>query len=100
MPQASERRLAEAERGLAHVSALLESYSYERVLERGFVLVRGPEGPVTQAEQATPGLEVALQFQGGEQRAARIEGEAPVKAKASPKRPRRKANDGRQGELL
>ena len=101
LPVASVRRLDDLERRLGHASALLDSYSYERVLDRGFVLVRGPDGPVTEAAQATPGLAVTLQFKGGESRGAVIEGEAPAKPKrtqASPKKPPTEGNG--QGRLL
>jgi exodeoxyribonuclease VII large subunit len=112
LPAALTRRLDDAERRLAHAGALLQSYSYERVLERGFVLVRGPDGPVTEAAQAVPGLAVSLHFQGGESRGATIDGGATASASggSSPTtaesaatarqlRPRAR-RDGRQGSLL
>ncbi len=107
LPTALARRLDEAERRLAHAGALLQSYSYERVLDRGFVLVHGPEGPVTEAKQATPGLPVTLQFKGSETRGATIDAE-----QADPKQRRKaqkkratttrtaKPRDRRQGRLL
>ncbi len=100
---ASVRRLDDLERRLGHASALLDSYSYERVLDRGFVLVRGPDGPVTEAAQATPGLGVTLQFKDGESRGAVIAGEAPVKPKQAPARRKKTpppSGGGDQGRLL
>ena len=45
---------------------LLESLSYQRVLERGFALVRdAEENPVTAAASTSAGQEVALQFSDG-----------------------------------
>ncbi len=103
LPVASARRLDDLEQRLGHASALLDSYSYERVLDRGFVLVRGPDGPVTEAAQATPGLGVTLQFKGSETRDAVIAGEAPVKRKRAPakrKKPASPSGGGGQGRLL
>ena len=104
LPAASARKLDDLARRLRHAGALLDSYSYERVLDRGFVLVRGPDGPVTEAAQATPGLGVTLQFKGGESRGAVIDGATPVKRKKAPAK-RKKAvppagSDGGQGRLL
>lgn len=50
-----------------HAGQLLESFSFERVLERGYALVRGPGGqPITQAAAATEGLDVTIEFAGKE----------------------------------
>ena len=68
LPSGIERLLHDGEQRLGHASALLDSYSYERVLDRGFVLVRGPDGPITNAAAAIPGLDITLQFQAGETR--------------------------------
>ena len=101
LPVASVRRLDDLERRLGHASALLDSYSYERVLDRGFVLVRGPEGPVTVAEQATAGLAVTLQFKGGKSRGAVIDGDAGGKAPAAKRKKPAPPTDGTgQGRLL
>jgi exodeoxyribonuclease VII large subunit len=41
----------------------LESLSYKRTLERGFVVVRGPDGhPITQAAKVKPGQDVVIEF--------------------------------------
>jgi exodeoxyribonuclease VII large subunit len=81
---------------LASVAGLLESYSYERVLERGFVLVRDAQGkPVTAAADARSGERVALRFHDGEV-AATVSG-----APTTPARPARKPTpSGSQGSLL
>jgi exodeoxyribonuclease VII large subunit len=50
-----------------HAGQLLESYSFERVLDRGFAVIRGPDGkPITRAAAATEGLDVAIEFAGKE----------------------------------
>lgn len=48
---------------LDSMSQLLNSVSYERVLERGFVLVRNKEGnPVLLASSTTPGQDISIHF--------------------------------------
>ena len=79
---------------LAHAGTLLGSYSYERVLERGFALVRDAAGtPVTSAEAVVPGQSLTIQFADG-----------PVPATAGGRRSRKAekgdAPTGRQGSLL
>jgi len=61
---------------LGRLGKLLDSYSYERVLERGFVLVRDKAGaPVAEAAALKPGEKISLRFADGE-RTATIDGEA------------------------
>jgi len=78
----------------------LEGVSYQRVLDRGFALVRDGDGqPVTSVAVTEPGMPIALTFGDGEV-GARIE-EAPKKkptAKKSP--PKKPAKDDKQGTLL
>lgn len=85
-------------RRLSHASALLESYSYERVLDRGFALVANADGsPVTSVAQAKPGSDVTIQFSDG-RAGARIAGTAPP---AAPKRKKKSdPDDDAQGSLL
>jgi len=98
-------RLIEAkERRLTQSVALLESYSYEQVLKRGFALVRDAQGkPVTDAAQAAPGDHWSVSFQGGKSVGVVVEGgsDAPPTRKPAPK-PAAKpaAKDQRQGSLL
>ncbi len=96
--RASARRAAEASRTrLEGASTLLSALSYQNVLERGFVVVRAPDGHVIRrAREATAGAAVALVFADGE-RAATIDGGAPAdtkprkKAEAAPKPARQKS---------
>jgi exodeoxyribonuclease VII large subunit len=84
-----ERR-AEA---LASCAALLESYSYEHVLKRGFTLVRDQDDqPLTSAAALSSGMPVTLQFHDGRARAL-VDG-----GSASPKR--KTAKPEKQGSLL
>jgi exodeoxyribonuclease VII large subunit len=51
---------------LNHAAALLDSYSYEQVLKRGFALVRdGGGAPLGSASQVSAGQELHLQFHDG-----------------------------------
>jgi exodeoxyribonuclease VII large subunit len=92
------RAVAEAERRLGHGVGLLESYSYQRVLERGFTLVRdAAERPLTSVHETRPSMAVTLQFHDGKAPAV-IGGVAP-RPKATRKAGPSKGND-RQGRLL
>jgi exodeoxyribonuclease VII large subunit len=86
-------------RGLLQIESLgdlLDSYSYENVLARGFALVRdAADRPVTSAAKVTPGAGLSIQFGDGEV-AATAGGRADKpRPRASKKRP-----DPRQGNLL
>ncbi len=78
---------------------LLESFSYERVLDRGFALVTDADGAaVTSISDVGVGDDVTIQLSDGKT-AARIAGGAPIvpKKKQSKKKP---SGDDGQGSLL
>ncbi len=84
---------------LAGQAALIESYSYERVLERGFALVRGPDGePVTSVGATRPGMAVGIRFHDGEAGAVISGGRGPAAPRRGAGRPGRSDDD--QGTLL
>ena len=103
---AGSRLLADTERRLAHLAALLKSYSYEHVLERGYVLVSDKAGHLlATAAAAKPGDEVTLRFHDGS-RGAVIEGgdgAAPAPS-ATPAKPAKRGGprgpSDNQGSLL
>lgn len=96
MEAAGNRALVHARQRFEALGGLLESCSYERVLERGFVLVRDAAGkPVIAAAEARPGQQIGLRFHDGEV-AATVAGAAAPPARA----PRKPAPDGSQGSLL
>jgi exodeoxyribonuclease VII large subunit len=83
---AAGRALTDRQRQLASAAQLLESFSYERVLERGFVLVHDSDGAaITSAQDAKDAGSVSLRFRDGEV-GARVESDAarPRSAKAKP----------------
>ncbi|MBO32914.1 MAG: exodeoxyribonuclease VII large subunit [Rhodospirillaceae bacterium] len=77
----------------------LEGGSYQRILDRGFALVRDGDGhPVISAAATEPGMPIALTFGDGEV-GARVEGASakkPIAKQSSPKKPK----DHKQGTLL
>jgi exodeoxyribonuclease VII large subunit len=84
---AASRHVEDSRRRLASAAALLESYSFQRVLERGFVLVRDREGrPVTAARDTTAGDALALRFHDGAVDVQVVGGKTATKpgAKAKP----------------
>ncbi|MFZ4532119.1 MAG: exodeoxyribonuclease VII large subunit [Alsobacter sp.] len=67
---------------LGATGQLLGSYSYERVLARGFVLVHGPDGGLLrEAAGITPGTALELQFADGRVKAVAGEGSRPRPAR-------------------
>ncbi len=96
--RAVRRGLADRGREMKRLAQLLESFSYQRVLERGFVLVHDPAGrAVTSAAAAQRERALALRFGDGEV-GVRVEAEAARPAKSG--RPTRAKPPGPQGSLL
>jgi len=80
------------------LSGLLESYSYARVLDRGFALVRdGDENPVMSARQISAGDGVTVTFRDGVRQMLVTDGTSG-KLKAKPRKPG--STPGKQGTLL
>jgi exodeoxyribonuclease VII large subunit len=95
--QAARNILSEARINLKSASALLESYSYQRVLERGFALVRdSSEGNVRSVKSITSGADLTIRFHDGDI-GAQAEGAKP-KGKTKPQRSSSGNDD--QGTLL
>ncbi|KZD11028.1 exodeoxyribonuclease VII large subunit [Oceanibaculum pacificum] len=88
------RRVQNAADRLAAQGRLLESFSFKKVLERGFVLVRDADDrPVMAAAATESGQAVSLEFKDGKITAV-------VGATAAPKRAAVKALKPTQGSLL
>lgn len=69
------RMFERPETRLAHAGKMLEAYSFQNVLKRGYTVVRGEDGQVlTQPESLSAGQNVALEFYGGKTRSAVISG--------------------------
>ncbi len=82
---------------LGHVGALLDSFSYQRVLERGFALITDrARKPVTSVKATAPGMSLSVRFADGAA-AVTVDGSNPSKKKPAKKR---RPIDDRQGDLL
>lgn len=96
--RAANSRFEKCGQHLKHTSALLESFSYQRVLERGFALVTdGAENALGSKSDVTPGMGLTIKFHDGAV-SATASGR-PVSA-ASKKTRSAKDEDGKQGTLL
>ena len=81
------------------LAALLDSLSYERVLERGFAVIRdGAGNPVARASHAIPGSAIEIQFADARLR-ARLDGKTDSPPRSG-SRSKRSAKDEAQGKLL
>ena len=81
------------------LAALLDSLSYERVLERGFAVIRDGAGdPVARASHAIPGSAIEIQFADARLR-ARLDGKTDSPPRSG-SRSKRSAKDEAQGKLL
>lgn len=97
--------IRERRHALKQAAGLLTSYSYERVLERGFVLVTDTQGlAVDSVSMLNPGMDVRLGFHDGKAGATVNEVKGPGGGWGARKRRTRKskpgAGDSRQGKLL
>jgi exodeoxyribonuclease VII large subunit len=97
-PEALENLLQRGRLRLESLSGLLESYSYERVLARGFALVQDAAGHAVQsARSVAAGASLTLQFADGRVPVtATGSGEKPPSSSPAPKR----KPDDKQGSLL
>ncbi|WP_090022076.1 exodeoxyribonuclease VII large subunit [Limimonas halophila] len=107
LPAGIARTHEDARRRVAELGRLLESYSYQRALNRGFAVVRGEGDEVlTRAAQVTAGQRLDIEFADG-RRPAVADGETAGKSQtggaAKPAKRRAAkttANPGGQGSLL
>ena len=94
------RAIEERSRSLISLAKLLESYSYQRVVERGFTVIRDlNEKPITRSAQVSDGTTAKIEFADGAR--STLIGEAPdgVKTKIHGNRIM-KGLDKKQGRLL
>ena len=97
-----QRTMADAASRLSSADKLLGSLSYERVLERGYAVVRDSAGaPVTRVAAAVPGSDVVVRFFDGEAGATiHSEEGGAAKRPTKPKRTRKSPSEDSQGKLL
>ena len=90
------RLLTDRQKHLDQLDKLLKSYSYEDVLERGFVVVKDEKGhAVTKADQAKPGAHLSLLFAKDQEVGVTVDGSAPPTKAPTPK-----PKDARQESLF
>jgi exodeoxyribonuclease VII large subunit len=89
---ALDRALSDHGRHLAQLGALLESFSYKKVLERGYAVVRDGGGHVVSA--ATAKGQLSVEFHDGKTEVVAGPGTPPPAPKKA------KGRDDRQGNLL
>jgi len=90
-----DQRISRGTLQVESLGDLLDSYSYENVLARGFALVRdAADRPVTSATAVTPGVGLTIQFGDGEVAATAGRHVQKSRPRAS------KTRDPRQGNLL
>ena len=88
--------ITQTENRFQTASRLLESFSYERILERGFILALTPQGKtVSTAEQAAVYPELLLKFSDGTLHVSPAE-----KMRKASKKQIRHDDDDKQGQLL
>jgi len=98
---ALKRQLETQSRRLDRAGKLLDAYSYQGVLDRGYALVRDDAGTVIRTKAATAsGQSVSLTFADGEV-GAMIDGKpSALPKRKSAKRPSRKQDDKKQADLF
>ena len=97
---AAERIVTDAGMRLDNAANLLESISYRRVLERGYVVARNQaEVPVTSAGVTRPGMVLSLEFHDAKV-GVTVAGKAPPKPGATRRAGAKPAAGGEQGSLL
>ena len=104
LAQAMARQLADAGQRLESLGRVLESTSYQRVLARGFAVVRDADGLITSAKAVTAGRALDIEFSDGHAAAlgdgAAKSGEPKARAAAKKPTARRRGSDDPQGQLL
>lgn len=89
--------LTRTENRFQTAARLLDSFSYERILERGFVLAMTKQGkPLTSADQAAGHQELTLKFSDGALRVTTL----AEPAKTAVRKKQKTTDDDKQGRLL
>jgi exodeoxyribonuclease VII large subunit len=97
---AVERGLSDRQRQVDALGALLESFSYKKVLERGYAVVRDPAGVLVAAADAKPGAAWVVEFKDGRADVTVGHGGGTTASAPAPRKAKAAKDDGRQGSLL
>ncbi|MSO98720.1 MAG: exodeoxyribonuclease VII large subunit [Rhodospirillaceae bacterium] len=98
LARAAMRALADTLSAAEALATRLESVSPRRVLERGYAIVWGEDGPITATAAATAGTHINIEFADGKV-GARVEGE-PGAVSTRPQAKRKPLPGGNQGSLF
>ena len=94
----SQSIVAERQKSLQQFTALLESFSYQRVLKRGFALVTDKnKKPIESIKKLSQGMSIFMQFQDGKANAT-VTGDDTMNKKKDSKKIN--GGNGSQGSLL
>jgi exodeoxyribonuclease VII large subunit len=101
LARAGKTLLRDAKSRLSESGKLLESLSYQKVLKRGYAVVRdaADNKPLTSAGAVKPGTALTIEMNGGNVDAVASGGGKPASTPKKPDAPA-KRKDQRQGELL
>lgn len=100
LARAASRAYGDARNTLAALAARLDSVSPQRVLERGYAMVTGPDGmPMTSVADAAPGLQIGLSFFDGKV-TAHVDGPAGDGVASRPATRKKPGPSGQQGSLF
>ena len=95
---AERRHLSDLTRRLDGMGKLLESYSYQGVLARGYAVVRGPDGkPLRGSAGRKTGEALSVEFAGDDRLGVVVAG---TTAPAAAPEPKKKSGETKQGSLL
>jgi exodeoxyribonuclease VII large subunit len=96
MALAERRQLGDLDRRLAGLGKLLQSYSYQGVLERGYAVVRTADGkPLRGSAGRKTGEALDIEFAGDDRLGVIVAGSTPPEPA-----PKSKGKDSKQGSLL
>ncbi len=95
------RLLQDLERRITHTGKMLEAYSFENVLQRGFVVIQNTDGTlITEAGQTSKGQVVSLRFKEQKTVEATIGKDKSVTKAKKPAKALKKKADDNQGLLF
>lgn len=94
------RQLRDASQRLNAAAKLLDAYSYNKVLERGFALIHAPDGtPVSSSAGLSAGDRLSIEFAGADRLGVTVSGETTLNAGLKQKKAKPR-DGGDQGTLL
>lgn len=103
LEQTAPRLFADLDRRLQHAGKMLEAYSFENVLQRGFAVIQSADGQIiSRASAVSSGQGISIRFQNNESISATVgEGAGkPTKSQPRNQKPQQKKPNDNQGSLF